>query len=196
MDGETPVAPRDQMRHCQFVHFLTPTTCSFLSRPAQCSSLALYNAHHKWMRTLCRCIWDLGREGESRKDSFKFYTRSHELHNNNEINSNMKHYIYIYIEMIGNTQHTNEHIYCLFHCLFLNLIMKVSYEFEWYLLPVIQYPDPVGISRVVGMEWKYHVTVLLSRNVSASSHTINFGHTHTSGSGLFHKSLKESLYRF
>ena len=69
----------------------------------------------------------------------------------------MKHYyIYIYMEMI----------------------MKVSsYEFEWYLLPVIQYPDPVGISRVVGMEWKYHVTVLLSRNVSASSHTINFGHT-------------------
>ena len=80
-------------------------------------------------------------------------------------------------EVIPNIS-TNEHIYCLFHCLFLNLIMKVSsYEFEWYLLPVIQYPDPVGISRVVGMEWKYHVTVLLSRNVSASSHTINFGHT-------------------
>ena len=106
MDGETPVAPRDQMRHCQFVHF-RPTTCSFLSRPAQCSSLALYNAHHKWMRTLCRCIWDLGREGESRKDSFKFYTRSHELHNNNEINSNMKHDI----EMIDHSRHTNEHIY-------------------------------------------------------------------------------------
>ena len=101
MDGETPVAPRDQMRHCQFVHFLTPTTCSFLSRPAQCSSLALYNAHHKWMRTLCRCIWDLGREGESRKDSFKFYTRSHDTWAQQQQRNKLIHEALLYLYLYG-----------------------------------------------------------------------------------------------